>query len=58
MQPTATNSHQPMTLPTINVGHSDSLATAIADVFARDGHNAQLWSLPEVYLTSAPDVNR
>ena len=56
MQPTATNNHQPMTLPTINVGHSDSLATAIADVFARDGHYAQLWSLPEAFRTS--DVNR
>jgi hypothetical protein len=58
MQSTATNNHQPMTLPTINFGHTDSLAAAIADVFARDGHNAQLWSLPEAFLTTASDVDR
>jgi hypothetical protein len=58
MQPTAINNHQPTTLPTINAGHTDSLATAIADVFARDGHNTQLWSLPDAFLTSASDVNR
>jgi hypothetical protein len=40
--------------------YTDSLATATADIFARDGHYAQLWSLPEAFLTilHASDVNR
>jgi hypothetical protein len=36
----------------------DALTTAVADVFARQGRDAHLWSLPPSLLTSDEVTNR